>query len=222
MAARADADLQASLPSSRNYRQRAEDMVTGKKTIRRGLAAALVVAAVAVLAGCGTKASPSAATPSATPSPSVSQGSLAQLAALAGYLGQVKPIATQIEATVTALPDAVKGLAKKPDNTWTASATKLKTISAQLGTDAKNLASLKPPDALHPVQDAAVKGIKDTQAAVAKTTAALNKRVATQGETAATIQLQIISLKNRLAQLGQQLLSAIAGVVASPNSTPTP
>jgi hypothetical protein len=220
MAARADADLQASLPSSRNYRQRAEDMVTGKKTIRRGLAAALVVAAVAVLAGCGTKASPSAATPSPKPSPS--QGSLAQLAALAGYLGQVKPIATQIETTVTALPDAVKGLAKKPDNTWTASATKLTTISAQLGTDAKNLASLKPPDALHPVQDAAVKGIKDTQAAVAKTTAALNKRVATQGETAATIQLQIISLKNRLAQLGQQLLSAIAGVVASPNSTPTP
>ena len=192
--------------------------MTGKKRIRRGLAAALVVAAVAVLAGCGTKASPSAATPSPKSSPSVSQGSLAQLAALAGYLGQVKPIATQIGATATALPDAVKGLAKKPDNTWTASATKLKTISAQLGTDAKNLASLKPPDALRPVQDAAVKGIKDTQAAVAKTAAALNKRVATQGETAATI----ISLKNRLTQLGQQLLSAIAGVIASPNSTPTP
>ena len=148
----------------------------------------------------------------------MSQGSLAQLAALAGYLGQVKPIATQIGATATALPDAVKGLAKKPDNTWTTSATKLKTISARLGTDAKNLASLKPPDALRPVQDAVVKGIKDTQAAVAKTAAALNKRVATQGETAATI----ISLKNRLTQLGQQLLSAIAGVIASPNSTPTP
>ena len=45
--------------------------------------------------------------------PVPSLGSLAKLAGLAGYLGQVKPIATQIEATVAALPNAVKQLGQQ-------------------------------------------------------------------------------------------------------------
>jgi uncharacterized lipoprotein YajG len=72
-----------------------EDVMNSKMRIGRGLTVALVaLAAVLVLAGCGTKPSLSAATPS--PTPTASQGSLAQLAALAGYLGQVKPIATRL------------------------------------------------------------------------------------------------------------------------------
>jgi septal ring factor EnvC (AmiA/AmiB activator) len=195
-----------------------EDALTGKIRIRRGLAAVLVALAVVLLAGCGTKASSS----SATPSPSASQGSLAQLAALVAYLGQVKPIAAHLEATVTSLPEAVKGLAQKPDRTWTASATRLKTISSQLSSETKNLAALSPPELLRPLQDAAVKGIKDSQAAVAKTAAMLDKGVAKQGETTAQIQSQIGALDDRLSQLGQQLLSATKDVIASPNSTPTP
>jgi hypothetical protein len=191
--------------------------------VGRGLATTLVVvAAVALLAGCGAKASSSAATPSPPPSPSPSQGSLAKLAALAGYLGRAKPIATQIEATVGALPGAVKGLHKKPDSTWTASAARLKTISAQLSSAAQNLASLRPPDVLQPVQDAAVKGIDDTQAGVIKLAGVLDKRLATHGQTAATIQSQASALKDRLARLGQQLIGAITGVIASPDSTPAP
>jgi len=193
--------------------------MTGKMRLGRALIVALVVAAAALaLVGCETQASSSAA----TPSPSATQGSLASLAALAGYLGQVKPIAIRLGATVTALPDAVKGLAKKPDSTWTASATRLKAISSQLSSDATNLAALTPPDVLRPVQDAALKAITDAQSAVAKTAAALDNGVAKRGATKAKIQSEIGALQSRLSQVGQRLLSAIEAVISSPNSTPTP
>jgi hypothetical protein len=195
-----------------------EDALTGKIRIRRGLAAALVALAVVMLAGCGTK--PSSSSP--TPSPSPSQGSLAQLAALAGYLGQVKPIATQIAATATSLPQAVKALSTKPDGTWTATAAKLQMISSQLNTAATTLAALTPPNVLSPVQDAAVKAITDAQSAVAKTAAVLDTGVAKHSETTTTIQSQINALQGQLSQVGRRRLSAIEGVIASPNSTPTP
>lgn len=192
----------------------------GRRT-GRGLAAALaVVAAVAVLGGCGTKASSSAATPS--PTASKSQGSLAAVAALAGYLGQAKPIATQLATTAASLPGAVKGLATKPNVTWAASEAHLQTISLQLSSQAKSLAALAPPTALRPVQDAIVKGIKATQKAVATTAAALKKGVAKKGATKVQIQAQIAALQGKLSQLPQQLISAVEGVIASPNSTPTP
>lgn len=187
----------------------------------RGLATALaVVAAVAVLAGCGTKASSSAATPS--PTASKSQGSLAAVAALAGYLGQVKPIATQIGATAASLPGAVKGLTTKPSGTWATSAAYLSTISLQLSSQAKSLAALTPPTALRSVQDAVVKGIEDTQKAVAATAATLKKGVATKSAAKTDIQAQIGALQGKLSRLPQQLISAVEGVIASPNSTPTP
>jgi hypothetical protein len=187
----------------------------------RGLAAALaVVAVVAVLAGCGTKASSSAVTPS--PTASKSQGSLADAVALAGYLGQMKPIATKLTTTAASLPGAVKGLATRPSATWAASAAHLQTISLQLSSQAKSLAALTPPAALRPVQDAVVKGIEATQKAVATTAAALKKGAAKKGATKAQIQAQVAALQGKLSQLPQQLISAVEGVIASPNSTPTP
>ncbi len=198
-------------------------MTARHKAKRAGprLAAALVVvAAVAVLAGCGTKASSSAATPS--PTASKSQGSLAATAALAGYLGHVKPIATQLAATAASLPGAVKGLATKPNATWTASAAYLQAISLQLSSQAKSLAALTPPTALRSVQDAVVNGIEATQKAVAKTAATLKKGVAKTAATKAQIQAQVATLQGKLSQLPQQLISAVEGVIASPNSTPTP
>jgi hypothetical protein len=187
----------------------------------RGLAVALaVVASVAVLAACGTKASSSAATPS--PTASKSQGSLAAVVALAGYLGQVKPIATQLATTATSLPVAVKGLAVKPDATWAASAARLQAISLQLSDQAKSLAALAPPAALRSVQDAVVKGVETTQKTVATTAATLKKGVAKKGVTKTQIQAQIGALQGKLSQLPQQLISAVESVVASPHSTPTP
>jgi hypothetical protein len=191
------------------------------KRASRGLAAALaLVAAVAVLAGCGTKASSSAATPS--PTASKSQGPLAAAAALAGYLGQVKPIATQLGSTAASLQGAVKGLATKPNGTWSAAATYLTVISLQLSGQAKSLAALTPPTALRPVQDAVVKGIEATQKAVATTAATLKKGVAKKGATKTRIQAQIATLQGKLSQLPQQLINAVKGMIASPDSTPTP
>jgi hypothetical protein len=173
-----------------------------------------------VLAACGTKASSSAATPS--PTASKSQGSLAAVVALAGYLGQVKPIATQLATTATSLPVAVKGLAVKPDATWAASAARLQAISLQLSDQAKSLAALAPPAALRSVQDAVVKGVETTQKTVATTAATLKKGVAKKGVTKTQIQAQIGALQGKLSQLPQQLISAVESVVASPHSTPTP
>ena len=136
--------------------------------------------------------------------------------------GRQRLVATQLGAAVSALPDAVKGLAKKPDGTWNASATRLKAISAQLSADAASLAALTPPDVLRPVQYAAVKAISDAQSAVTKTAVALDKGVAKRGATSATILSQIAALQGRLSQVGQRLLGAVEGMIASPNATPTP
>ncbi len=189
---------------------------------QRLTAATVIVLAVLVVAGCGTTSGSSATSPSPSPTVSKSQGSLAALAALAGYLGQVKPIATQLGTTAAALPSAVKGLATKPNGTWAASAAHLQAISSQLSSQARSLAALTPPAALRAVQDAVVNGIETTQKAVATTAAALKKGVAKKGATKAQIQAQIATLQGKLSQLPQQLIGAVEGVIASPHSTPTP
>ena len=124
--------------------------MTFPKTRRaqRLTAATVLVLAVLVVTGCGTTSGSSATSPSPSPTVSKSQGSLAALAALAGYLGQVKPIATQLGTTAAALPSAVKGLATKPNGTWAASAAHLQAISSQLNSQARSLAALTPPAAL--------------------------------------------------------------------------
>jgi hypothetical protein len=184
--------------------------------------AIVAVLAVLVLTGCGTTSGSSATSPSPSPTASKSQSSLAAAAALAGYLGQVKPIATQLGTTAASLPGAVKGLATKPNATWAASAAYLQTISLQLSDQAKSLAALTPPAALRAVQDAVVKGIEVTQKTVAATAATLKKGIAKKGATKAQIQAQIAALQGKLSQLPQQLISAVEGVIASPHSTPTP
>jgi hypothetical protein len=189
---------------------------------QRLTAATVIVLAVLVVTGCGTTSGSSATSPSPSPTVSKSQGSLAALAALAGYLGQVKPIATQLGTTAAALPSAVKGLATKPNGTWAASAAHLQAISSQLSSQARSLAALTPPAALRAVQDAVVNGIETTQKAVATTAAALKKGVAKKGATKAQIQAQIATLQGKLSQLPQQLIGAVEGVIASPHSTPTP
>jgi hypothetical protein len=198
--------------------------VTLPKTgLAQRLTTAIVVVLVVVLTGCGTTSgSSAAASPSPSPTASRSQGSLAAVAALASYLGQVKPIATQIGTTAASLSGAVKGLAAKPNGTWSASAARLTTISSQLSDQAKSLAALTPPAALRPVQDAVVKTVGAAQKAVATTAAALKKGVDKKNATKAQIQAQLAALQGKLSQLPQQLIGAVEGVIASPNSTPAP
>jgi chaperonin cofactor prefoldin len=160
------------------------------------------------LAGCGGS---TATTPS--PSPSPSESSLAsRLAALKAYKDQIQPIVTQLSATATSLPAAVKGLNTRPDSTWTASATKLDAVASELGAEAASLAALTPPSALAPVQAAAVKGIQDAQAAITKTADALNKRVVTAATKGPAIRSQMDDLKTQISELSDKVTSAIDSV----------
>jgi len=190
------------------------------RTRTRLAATAAVVAAVLVAAGCGTKASSSTpATPTPSPSPPAAQGSLGAVVGLAGYLAHLRPVATRIETTVTALPDAVRGLSTKPDASWTRSATRLETASSQLGAEAAQLASLTPPQSLRMVQDAAEQGLKGAQSAVAGTAAVLNKGAA-GGASSAQIQSQIEAVKGHLTALGQRLFAAAEKAIFSSGSSP--
>ena len=196
-----------------------ERALTGKTRIRGALAgtfAALIVALALAGCGSGTAASP---TPSATPSPSGIAGSLL---ALKTYLGQVQPILSRVSTTVGTLPDAVKGLSKKPDSTWTASATRLDDIAAQLSSEAASLAALTPPSALQSLQDAVVKTIKAAQAPVAKLAGALSKGVATAATAQSKVTSTIDSARALLQGASTQLNGAIGSLLGSPSPTPAP
>jgi hypothetical protein len=178
---------------------------------RRGSVVAGVFVAVIIvltLAGCGGS---KAATP--TPSPSPSESSLvSRLAALKAYKAQVQPIVTQLTATATSLPAAVKGLNTRPDSTWTASAANLTVIATEFGSEATSLAALTPPSALAPVQAAAVKALQDAQAALTKTAGALNKGVVTSATKVAAIQSQMDTLKTQISGLSDKVTSALNSV----------
>ena len=166
---------------------------------------ALIVALV--VAGCGSKAASPAPSPSPTPS---SSGLAGTIGSLKTYLGQVKPIATQVGAAAASLPDAIKGLKAKPGATWTQSATKLNAIAAQLASAASGLTALTPPAALQSAQAAGVKVIQDAQSTVAKLAGALSKHTASAATRKAQIQAQISSLQAQLSGLAKAF-SALGG-----------
>jgi flagellin-like hook-associated protein FlgL len=168
----------------------------------------VAVMVVLTLAGCGGSTT---ATPTPTPSPSESS-LISRLAALKAYKAQVQPIVTQLTATATSLPTAVKGLSTRPDSTWTASAANLTVIAAELGDEAASLEALIPPAALADVQAAAVTAIQNVQAALTKTADALNKGVVTSATKVAAIQSQMESLKTQISGLSEKVTSALDSV----------
>lgn len=168
---------------------------------------ALIVALV--VAGCGSKAAAPAPSPSPSPTPS-SSGLAGTIGSLKTYLGQVKPIATQVGAAAASLPDAIKGLKAKPGATWTQAATKLNTLAAQLASAASGLTALTPPAALQSAQAAGVKVIQDAQSTVAKLAGALSKHTASAATRKAQIQAQISSLQAQLSGLAKAF-SALGG-----------
>ena len=189
---------------------------------RRTLLASFAVAGVLVAGGCGaaarsaTSTTPTpAASASQSPAPSASQGALAGLASLAGYIGQVRPVATRIEATVASLPHAVNGLSKRPDKTWTASAARLRKVSAQLGSEASDLAAVSPPQSLASVQRTAVQGLRAAQTSVDKTAAALSTGATSNGTSSALIKSQVAALRAQLGQLGRRLVAAVEQAIGS-------
>ena len=130
-----------------------------------GLLVALAIVAAAT--GCAGKQSRAAAAPSPTASPGAGRSApLDGLADIRDYLERVRPMTSELAATLAMLPDAVRGLSAKPDGTWTASSRKLDRIATQLDRAASSLAALTPPDGLRSVQAAAVSGIRSRWGAV--------------------------------------------------------
>jgi hypothetical protein len=198
--------------------------VTTKGSIGRGAAAAVVTTLVVlILAGCGSAATSSSTSPTPSPTASASGSGLAsQFGALRTYLGQAQPIMSQLATTMASLPEAVRGIGAKPGGSWTTAAGKLDGIATQLGNESDSLAALTPPTLLAPVQDVAVKGIRDAQAAVTKTATALNRREATSATGHLALEAQIATLEAKLYQLSQGLLGAIQGAAAAQSPVATP
>jgi hypothetical protein len=167
---------------------------------------ALVV--VLALAGCGSKAASTSSSPAAT------QGGAAS-GAPTTYLGQAQQILSQVATTAGALPDAVAGLSKKPDDTWMASGAKLNEIASQLGAEASSLAALTPPGVLQPVQDAVVKGLQATQSKVNALSGLLHKQSATEATANSPVQTQVDKMKTQLQALSAKLSGALAALSGS-------
>jgi hypothetical protein len=182
----------------------------------------VTLAIVLAATGCAGKQTPAATTPSPTASPGAARsGPLNGLGGFRDYLERVKPITSELAATLASLPDAVKDLSAKPDDTWTTSAAKFDRIAARLDSEASSLAALTPPDGLQPVQAAAVKGIQEAQSAVTRIAGALDKHAATSAKERATLQSEIDKLQSQLSALSKMLGPGIEGLLGSTGSTST-
>jgi hypothetical protein len=182
--------------------------VTKRLRISSAATAALAALALAVvLAGCGD------ATPSETPSTIYPETSATgALPALKAYLTDAQEVLDQVGTTVGALPDAVAGISRTPDDTWTASAAQLQSIATQLGEEAAALAGLEPPSGLQPVQDAVVKGIEAAQKGVEKLATQLDARVQSAATRKAQVEAKAGEIKAQLDGLAQQLKGALGGL----------
>ncbi|MGE5229932.1 MAG: hypothetical protein ACM3MJ_09465 [Deltaproteobacteria bacterium] len=180
------------------------------KRLRISSAATAALAAIVlavVVAGCGD------ASPSETPSTIYPESSATgTLPALKAYLTDAQAVLDQVGTTVGALPDAVAGISRTPDDSWTASAAQLQSIATQLGDEAAALAALQPPSGLQPVQDAVVKGIEAAQKGVEKLATQLDSRVQSAATRKAQVEAKVSEIKAQLDGLAQQLKGALGSL----------
>jgi chaperonin cofactor prefoldin len=170
-------------------------------------ATAAVLTIAVVLAGCGST-TPAEAPSTIYPESSPTSGP----AALKAYLSDAKVVLADLSTTAAGVPDAVAGMSKKPDSTWSTAATNLQDISTQLGDEATALAALQPPEALQPVQDAVVTGIQAAQTATDKLAAALEKGENTAATKQAQIQSTVDSVTSQIQSMSDMLSSALGGL----------
>lgn len=186
-----------------------------KRKTRATSAAALTLAALTLavgLTGCG-----SAGGPGDTPTTIYPESSATgTLPALKTYLDEADQVLSQVAATAGTLPEAVQGLSRTSDDTWTAAAEQLRSVSSQLGDEAQALAALQPPTTLQPLQDAVVKGIQGAQRGVDKLADALDSGVQTAATRKAQIQSTVARLQSQIQGLSKQLRGALDAVRGAP------
>jgi peptidoglycan hydrolase CwlO-like protein len=181
--------------------------VKRRKRGARSIGGALVVLALAViLAGCGSSDSPSEAASTIYPESSPTGTG----PALKAYLSDAQDVLGQVSTTVETLPDAVQGMNKRPDDTWTSASAQLQSIATQLGDEAGALAALQPPSALQPVQDAAVKGIQAAQTGIEKLATQLASKPESLSNKRSEVQAKVDELKAQVDGLSTQLQNALS------------
>jgi hypothetical protein len=188
------------------------------RNLRIGAAFAVALTALVVvptLAGCGSKAASTSSPPAATESAAASS-------APATYLEQAQQVLSQLGATAGALPDAIAGLSKAPDDTWIASGAKVNDVATQVGAEASSLAALTPPSALQPVQDAVVKGLQKIEASLKDLSGLLYEQSATEATAKSPISTQVAVMKAKLLALSAALSAALGNQGGTPSATPTP
>jgi uncharacterized phage infection (PIP) family protein YhgE len=164
-----------------------------------------IAALALVLAGCGSEGSPGEAPSTIYPESSPT----GTLPALKAYLDEADQVLSQVAATMGMMPDAVQSLSKTPDDTWTASAAQLRSISSQLGDEMAALSALQPPAALQPVQDAVVKGIDTARQGVDKLADGLDSGVQSAATRKEQVESAVEKLQAQLDGLSAQLRGAI-------------
>ena len=172
----------------------------------RGAAAVAIlfaVGALVVLAGCGS-------TSTTTGIPSATQT----------YLNSARDVLYEVGSTASILPDAVSGMSKRPDSTWTVASARLQAVSSQLGQEAARLAALKPPAVLQPAQDLVVKGIQATRSGVDKLATGIGKRARGSATRQAKVQSTVTGLQSQLDGLAKQFRAALGMPLGSPTATP--
>ena len=182
-------------------------------SFRTGVAVlSVALASILVLAGCGSSGSSTT-----SPSPTPSKTGIAQNAkALKKYVQQVSPIAAGIVSAVQSVPTDLKGIGKKPGNSWKKASAKLNATAAQLGQQVSQLSALTPPPALAGLQQQFVAGVQKVQGGIQKVSSALAKGQAKWVQYQSRLSAALNALQAKIASMSSQFGSLLGGASPSP------
>jgi hypothetical protein len=201
------------------------------RTLKQGRSSTVVVAALAALtiavlalavavAGCGDTTTTASPASSASPS----QGTAAQKAMeYTAYYKEVQPVFADLTTAIGGLDGTVKGLSKKPDETWTQSAKQMQTSATQLGTAATELEAITPPAGLESAQASVITGLQSAQKILDDTAAYLDKRVAdpSMPDVKTTIETEVkAKLTQTLHDAFNEIMTGMSGGSPMPSMAP--
>jgi len=163
-----------------------------------------VVLLAVVLAGCGSTTADEP--PSPTPEPTATGTAPAGLGA---YLEQAGAVLADVGDTLAALPEAVRGINRTPDESWSEAGQGLRRLAEELADEASRLADLRSPSGLRPVQDAVVRGLQRTQARLEQTADRLSDPAQREGLTRQDVEDEVDQLRSDAGALSTQLREAL-------------
>jgi hypothetical protein len=127
----------------------------------------MVLAAAALVAGCGGSSPGAASTPGVgASSGGVPPAAGTPAAALTAYLAQVKPLYAKSAALTAGIAAVLQPLGPTPDAAWTAAAGKVAAAARQSGDLSQAFSLIPPPGFLAAAHQAIVSGLATSEAAL--------------------------------------------------------